>query len=262
VTLALSEGELVHTHAEMERAFQRQPEGPTKFQTPRHQQGTSPRPKPANNTVRVHQNDPTPQREQRLFGPHSDDAKFAARRRRDETTAILRDVNHGPCLTDDAVLYVAEIIPCLAIVCGQDMFRVVLDEWVAANTPRVPKAEVNEIVACVLTDQPLYTSPARGKRLGVTVEQYDRLGLTHTTPAGWSKRKVKAHVARRRNRTVKDRRHATGESKTRRELSIEQLKPWLLPEAPCNSRAAFYRLSEDVRDALIARARAEAIAGQ
>jgi hypothetical protein len=239
VTLALSEGELVHTHAEMERAFQRQPEGPTKFQAPRHQQSTSPRPKPANNTVRVHRNDPTPQREQRLFGPHSDDAKFAARRRRDETTAILRDVNQGPCLTDDAVLYVAEIIPCLAIVCGQDMFRVVLDEWVAANTPRVPKAEVNEIVACVLTDQPLYTSPARGKRLG-----------------------VKAHVARRRNKTVKDRRHAAGESKTRRELSIEQLKPWLLPEAPCNSRAAFYRLSEDVRDALIARARAEAIAGQ
>jgi hypothetical protein len=260
VTLALSEGGLAHTHAEMERAFQRQPEGPSKFQTPRHQQCSSPRPKPANNTIRVHQNDPLSQREQRLFGPHSEVDKIVARKRRDQITAVLRDTNAGACRTDDAELYVAEIIPHLAIACGQAGFEWALNEWVEVNTPLVSRAAVDVVVGCILQDPPRYNSAATGRRLGLTIEQYDRLGLTLIRPAGWSRQRLDDHIRSRKNKRVKAKRQASGETRTPRELSAARLKPWAMPGAPCRSKTAFYGMPEADQAALLARARAEAAA--
>ncbi|MGU3449632.1 hypothetical protein [Methylobacterium sp. 391_Methyba4] len=185
-----------------------------------------------------------------------------ARKRRDQITAVLRDTNAGACRTDDAVLYVAEIIPHFAIACGQDGFWFALWEWIEANTPLVSRADVTEMVSDVLQALPRYNSVSTGRRMRVTIEQYDRLGLSHIRPDGWSRKRLDEHLDARRAKKVKEQRHACRESKTRRELSIAQLKPWKLPNAPCKSRAAFYREPENVRDALIAQAREAAAARQ
>ena len=257
---ALLGGDFENT-AEMERALRRQPQGPSKFQAPRPQHSSSPRPNSADNINSVHHEDPPPQREQRLFGPHSDDAKVAARLRREQITAVLRDVNQGACLTDDAVLYVAEIIPHIAISCGQEGFWLVLREWVEANAPLVPLSVVAETVNDILQDPPRYNSVAIGRRLRVTLEQYDRLGLSHIRPLGMSRKKLDEHLAKRKAAKVKLKRHASGETKTPRELSAEQLKPWRYPWAPCRSRTAYYALPKVERDALLARAREGARTG-
>lgn len=258
MTLALSEGGLVHTHAEMERAFQRQPEGPTKFQTPHHQQNTSPRPKSADNTLRVHQVDPPPQREQRLFRRHSKAQIAIAVKRMTQLEAVVLDNHGGPCLTPRAIEYVEEYIPLAAIAGGQASFDWLLGEIVMKLAPRISPDAVEAAVERVLLDPLPYTSAAIGKRLGVTIEQYDRLGLSHIWPAGWTKRRLNTFKRKRRAAKVKAARQANGTTRTPRELSIARLKPWTLPGAPCRTRTEFYALPAADREALVARARAEA----
>lgn len=247
-------GEADHA-AKTERALRRQPQSPSMFQASRQQHNSSPRPNLADDTNSVHHEDPTPQREQRLFGPHSEDAKVAARLRREQITAVLRDVNRGPCLTDDAVLYVAEIVPHIAIACGQCAFWFVLEEWIEANVPQASRDAVAEVVNDILQDPPRYNSAAIGKRLRVTLEQYDRLGLSHIMPLGMSRKKLDAHLAKRKARRVKLERQASGETRTPRELSVARVKPWTVPGAPCGSRTAYFALPKEARDALLARAR-------
>lgn len=241
--------------AEMERALRRQPQSPSEFQAPRPQHSSSPRPNIAEETNPIHHKDFPPQREQRLFGPHSEDAKVAARLRRDQITAVLRDVNRGACLTDDAMLYVAEIVPHIAIACGQRAFWFVLEEWIEANAPQASRNAVAEIVNDILQDPPRYNSVAIGKRLRVTLEQYDRLRLTHIRPLGMSRKKLDEHLAKRKAMRVKLKRHVSRETKTPRELSVARVKPWTVPGAQCGSRTAFFALPKEVREALLARAR-------
>lgn len=258
MTLALSEGGLVHTHADMERAFQRQPEGPTKFLTPRRQQNTSPRPKSADNTFRVHQVDPPPQREQRLFRRHSKAQTAIAVKRMTQLEAVVLDNHGGACRTLRAIEYVEEFIPLAAIAGGQAGFRWLLEEIVAKLAPLVSPDALDAAVNKVLLDPPPYTSAAIGKRQGVTIEQYDRLGLSHIWPAGWTKRRLNTFKRKRRAAKVKAARQANGTTRTPRELSIARLKPWTLPVAPCRTRTEFYTLPEADREALVARARTEA----
>lgn len=259
MTQALKRGDLLHADVDMGKASRLAPEGPSNFPTPRHQHSTSTHPNPANDTDRVLQNDPLAQREQPLFRRRSSKQIAIADKRLEQFSTLAWDIFGGPCLTSRAVDVVEQFVPLAAIACGQDGFDWMMEKVVARHAPHVSPEEVDEIIVKTLPDPPRYNSAAVGKRWGVTSEQFDRLGLSHIWPAGWGEKRLETHKRKRRNKVVKDKRHATGESKTRRELSIAQLQPWTFPWAPCSSRADFYRLPKPERDALVARARAEAM---
>jgi hypothetical protein len=170
---------------------------------------------------------------------------------------LVLDIFRGPCLNHQAEAVIEQFVPLVTIANGQSGFRWMMEEIAHQLAPLAVDA-LGDIIARTQLDWRLYTSAAIGKRWGVTLDQYERLGFTHITPAGWGKRRMKAYRAKRRAGKVKAQRHAKKASKTPRELSIAQLRPWTLAGAPCSSRAEFYREPKDVRDALVARARAEA----
>ena len=258
MTQALQRGDLLHADVDIGKASRLAPEGPSNFLTPRHQHSTSTHPNPANDTDRVRQNDPLAQREQPLFKRRSRKQIIAADHRLDQFGTLVWDIFDGPCLNSRAGDVVEQFVPFAAIACGQNGFHWMMEKVVARYAPHVSSEELDEIIAKTLPDPPRYNSAAIGKRWGVTVEQYDRLGLSHIWPAGWGKKRLDTHKRKRRNKKAKATRHATEESKTPRELSIVQLQPWTYPWAPCSSRPGFYRLPKADQDALVARARAEA----
>lgn len=241
----------------MERASRLQPKGPKNFSKHHNQRTASIRPAQRTDTERVTQNTPLAQRDLPVFSKHSEEAVMVARLRRDQFTALQHHRNGpGGCTTDDAILLVEEMIPLFAITCSREGFRLSLDEWIERNTRLVTSTEVNEAIQRVLANPPPYTSAAIGRRHRVTIGEYDTLGLTHITPAGWTRKRLDQHLEARRARTVKTRRLAKGETKTPREFSISRLKLWGRPGAPCSSRAGFYRLSETEQAALVEKARA------
>lgn len=255
---ALKRGAVANVDVDMERTSRLPPQGPAIFPPPRHQHSTGTHPNPANDTDRVNQNDPLAQRAQPLFRRRSREQIVIADHRLDQFGTLAWDIFGGPCLTSRAGDVIEQFVPFAAIACGQAGFDWMMEKVVARHAPHVSPEEVDEIIDRTLLDPPRYNSAAIGKRWGVTAEQFDRLGLSHIWPAGWGKKRLDTHKRKRRNKVVKDKRHATHESKTRRELSVVQLQPWTYPWAPCSSRPGFYRLSKTDQDALVARARAEA----
>lgn len=259
MTIAPTRGAPAYADLNMGKASRLPPEGPANFPAPRHQHITSAHPKTANDTDRVRQNDPQMQCGQALFRRRTKAQQAIARARMEQFGRLVIDMFGGPCLTSRAGEVVEQFIPFVADACGQSGFYWMMNEVIALHAPLLKPAELNEIFKRTLPDPVSFKSAAVGKRWGVTPEQYERLALFHITPAAWGPRKLNNHRRSRRNSRVKATRHATRETKTPRELSVARLKPWERDDAHCNSRLGWFRLPAEIREPILAQARAEAL---
>ena len=190
----------------------------------------------------------TPSRGTSPRGP----AVIIARKRRAEITAILRDVCGGPCITDDATVWLDEVLVHVHLATSPETFAFALAEWTRLHTPRLTPADIEDACRRILPAPPRYSSADIGARLGLSVERYHRLGLTHVLPAGWTAKKRATRARKRKAAALKAKRHATGVTKAPRELSVAKLAPWM---SVGKSEAWFYRLPVAERGALVAQVR-------
>ncbi|TXN19749.1 hypothetical protein [Methylobacterium sp. WL19] len=145
-----------------------------------------------------------------------------------------------------------EVLVHVHLATSPETFAFVLAEWARLNTPRLTPADIEDACRRVLPAPPRYSSADIGARLGLTVERYTRLGLTHVLPAGWTKRRHTAHVRKRKAAALKAKRHAAGLTKTPREMSIARLVPWV---GLGMSEWTFKRLPPEERAVHVKRAR-------
>lgn len=169
-----------------------------------------------------------------------------------EITLLLRDRHAGPCLTDDAVTYLDEVVPHFAIKCGSAGFMFALTEWAAQQCPSLRLADIEDAAGRILPAPPRYTSAAISRRLNVRIAEAKRLGLQYVRPVGWTAAKHERAMKAAKAAAVKAKRIATGETKMPRELSVTKLAPWT---GLGMSRATFMRLPKDVQAAHVERAR-------
>lgn len=232
MTTALIEGETAQ-RPEREKALRRQPEGPEKFSRSISGYSALARPHQGETTPRVGLAVDHPHPAWPIFERHSQVAKIVARMRRDQITALLRDRNRGPCLTDDAILFLEEVLPHIAIACGPATYEFNAGEWVALNTPLLTKDQVTGAIVRILPNPPRYASLDIGQRMNVSEAEWERLELSHIRPAGWTRRILKTKRRARHAVSRKAARHARGESKTRREDSASRTKQWLAAGFKC-----------------------------
>ncbi|KQP05904.1 hypothetical protein ASF28_18625 [Methylobacterium sp. Leaf99] len=175
-----------------------------------------------------------------------------ARMRVIEITRIVQDRHQGPCATDDAIIYLDEVLPHFATKCGSAGFMFAVAEWVAQNCPRLTGADIEDAVARILPNPPRYTSVAIGRRLNVRIAEARRLGLRYVRPVGWNAAKHERQAKAAKAAALRVKRQATGKTRTPRALSVEKLAPWIALEM---SRATFKRLPKDMQADHVERAR-------
>jgi hypothetical protein len=160
-----------------------------------------------------------------------------ARLRRKQITILLQDRHQGPCLTDDAEAWFDEIAVHLVLTCSEKGLPIVAAEWAAKHTPNLPKTYILAALERVKRKPPFYTSEDIGRRLNVTAEERERLGLTHIAACDVSARQVEAQkrAADRERKRVK----RLAEGRRPRSLAATATQPWLA--AGFNTRRTWER---------------------
>lgn len=164
---------------------------------------------------------------------------------------LLLDANDGPCLTDDAVVYLDEYVLQADIACSRAGADLRVETFVARYTPSIKVAEAAEAVERIRQTRPPGTAGAIGDRLNLSPEVWARLQITHIWPRRWKAEDVEAARRPRKAAHRKAVRIESGETKTPRERSKTAIKPWVLGGM---SRAKFYRRPADEQAALVRRA--------
>lgn len=162
-----------------------------------------------------------------------------ARLRRQQITRLLQARNGGPCVTDDAEVWFDEIAIHLLIACSARALDMAVEEWTTRHTPNLSKSYVAETIAQLKREPPFYTSIDIGRRLNVTADEKDALGLSHIAASDITPEEAAERKLKRRRERMKQIRLAKGETKRPQALSHSRTKPWL--QAGFNTRRTWER---------------------
>jgi len=148
-------------------------------------------------------------------------------------------------VTDDAEVWFDEIAIHLLIACSARGLDMAVEEWTSRHTPNLPKSYAAETIAQLKREPPFYTSIDIGRRLNVTADEKDALGLSHIAASDITPEEAAKRKRKRNSERMKKTRHATGQTKRPRDQAIRHT----VQRLPNEPESSYYRRVRREREA-------------